>query len=366
MTGFFDSIGLPEVIAGIMALALNAYVLTGGADFGGGVWDLLARGPRRDAQRSLIAHSIGPIWEANHVWLILVVVMLFTAFPPAFATLGTVLHIPLTLMLVGIILRGSSFVFRTYGASDDASERRWGLLFAIASIVTPLLLGVIVGAIASGAVGAAASLLPSSTSTPAAGTVGGPSFTTIFVAPWLAPFPLAMGVLALVMFAFLAAVYLAFAAHDDALRADFRRRALGAALVMFVAAFGGLALARLHAPHVSRGLTAGPAVAFQAATALAAITAIWALWTRRWPVARLAAAAQVSLILWGWVIVQYPFVIPPSQSIRTVAAPRITLLLLLYGLAAGGAILIPSLVYLYRTFAAAELRADAIESVTRR
>jgi cytochrome d ubiquinol oxidase subunit II len=268
-------------------------------------------------------------------------------------------------MLVGIILRGSSFVFRTYGASDDASERRWGLLFAIASIVTPLLLGVIVGAIASGAVGAAASTL-ASTSTPAAGTVGRPSFATIFVAPWLAPFPLAMGVLALVMFAFLAAVYLAFAAHDDALREDFRRRALGAALVMFVAAFGGLALARLHAPHISRGLTAGPAVAFQAATALAAITAIWALWTRRWPVARLAAAAQVSLILWGWVIVQYPSVIPPSESIRAVAAPRITLLLLLYGLAAGGAILIPSLVYLYRTFAAAELRADQIESVTRR
>src|ERR1700737_4839204 len=145
MTSAFASLGLPEIIAGILVLALNAYVLTGGADFGGGVWDLFASGPRRDAQRTLIAKAIGPIWEANHVWLILVVVILFTAFPAAFATLGIILHIPLSLMLIGIVLRGSSFVFRSYGARDDATERRWGRVFAIASLVTPLLLGVIVG-----------------------------------------------------------------------------------------------------------------------------------------------------------------------------------------------------------------------------
>ena len=126
MTSLLGTLGLPEIIAGIMVLALNAYVLTGGADFGGGVWELLASGPRRDAQRALVAHEIGPIWEANHVWLILVVVVLFTAFPAAFATLGIVLHIPLSLMLAGIVLRGSSFVFRSYGSRDDASQRRWG------------------------------------------------------------------------------------------------------------------------------------------------------------------------------------------------------------------------------------------------
>jgi cytochrome d ubiquinol oxidase subunit II len=360
VTSFLGSIGLPEIIAGILVLGLNAYVLTGGADFGGGVWDLLASGPRRDEQRALISHAIGPIWEANHVWLILVVVMLFTAFPAAFAALGTVLHIPLSLMLVGIVLRGSSFVFRSYGANDDASQRRWGRVFASASIVTPILLGVIVGSIASGNVGAAADALSA---------VNGDrsSFVSLFVSPWLSPFPLAMGVLALAMFAFLAATYLALAAGDNALRDDFRRRALGAALVMFVAAFGGLAVAHVDAPEVGRALTGGGGAAFlfHLATALAALAAIWALWTRRWPMARIAAATQVSLILWGWVLAQYPFIIPPTQTLRAVAAPRATLLLLLYGLIGGFAILLPSLAYLYRVFAGRNGRPAHLETGTR-
>ncbi|MEO8337368.1 MAG: cytochrome d ubiquinol oxidase subunit II [bacterium] len=344
MTGFIASIGLPEIIAGLLVLGLNAYVLTGGADFGGGVWDLFARGPRVRAQRELISHSIGPIWEANHVWLILAVVMLFTAFPEAFATLSIVLHIPLSLMLLGIVLRGSSFVFRSYG-DQGAARRRWGRVFAIASLVTPVLFGVIVGAIASGNVGAAASMLPAAPHTMTA------SFASIFVAPWLSPFPLAMGVLALAMFAFLAAVYLGYAATDAALRDDFRRRALGAAAAMFVAAFGGLGMAHMHAPHVSRDLTAGFAMYIQVATGIAAVIAIGALWWRKWALARIAAAAQVSLILWGWVVVQYPYVIPPSQTLQATAAPRITLELLLYGLIGGLLILIPSLMYLFRTFA---------------
>ena len=122
--------GLPEVAAGAMVLALVAYLLMGGADFGGGAWDLLARGARRDAQRALVADAIGPIWEANHVWLILVVVLLFTCFPTGFARITTVLHVPLTLMLVGIVLRGSAFTFRAYDAREDADQRRWGTTFA--------------------------------------------------------------------------------------------------------------------------------------------------------------------------------------------------------------------------------------------
>ena len=341
------SLGLPEILAAIMVLALNAYVLTGGADFGGGVWDLLAMGARRDAQRALIAHQIGPIWEANHVWLIFVVVILFTAFPAAFATLSVVLHIPLTVMLVGIVLRGSSFVFRSYGARDHATQRRWGRVFAVASTVTPVVLGMIVGAVASGAVGEAAAALPRASS-----VIDGapPSFVSIFVAPWLSLFTLAMGALALAMFALLAAVYLAVAAGDRELREDFRRRGLAAAAGMFVAASGGLVIAQFGPAHVVDSLLARSALAFQAATATAALTAIWALWTRRWAIARLAAAAQVSLILWGWVIVQYPFVIPPSVTLRGAAAPRATLLLLLYAILAGSVILLPALAYLYRTF----------------
>jgi cytochrome d ubiquinol oxidase subunit II len=346
MSAFIGSLGLPEIVGGVMMLALNAYVLMGGADFGGGVWDLLASGPRRDAQRALIAESIGPIWEANHVWLVIVVVMLFTAFPTIFALLGTVLHIPLTLMLIGIVLRGSAFVFRSYGSRAQLAQRRWGLVFAGASVITPILLGVIVGAIASGAVGRVQPLL--------AGPPLGARFQSVFIAPWLGFFPLAIGVLALALFAFLAAVYLTLATRDDALREDFRRRALVAAVAAFVAAGGALLVAHVHAPAVGRGLVETPlALALQAATAIAAVTTIGALYTRRWQLARIAAAAQVSLVLWGWVLVQYPFIVPPVATLRDAAAPRVTLELLLTALALGALLLIPSLVYLFRTFAAA-------------
>src|SRR6266571_88127 len=144
---------LADVVAGIIFAALNVYALLGGADFGGGVWDLLATGPRKQRQRELIADAIGPVWEANHVWLILALVLLFTCFPTAFARLGTLLHIPLSLVLIGIVLRGSAFTFWRYGGHGDEEQRRWGVVFAVASLITPLLLGTTVGAIASGAPG---------------------------------------------------------------------------------------------------------------------------------------------------------------------------------------------------------------------
>jgi cytochrome d ubiquinol oxidase subunit II len=347
MSAFFASIGMPEIIAGIMVLALNAYVLMGGADFGGGVWDLLASGPRREQQRGLISNSIAPIWEANHVWLIVVVVMLFTAFPVAFGTLGTVMHIPLTLMLIGIVLRGSAFVFRSYGSRHHTTRHRWGAAFAIASIVTPILLGNIVGTIASGAAGAASA------------RVGTASFADVFVSPWLAPFPIAVGGFALALFAFLAAVYLTLEAKDDGLREDFRRRALAMAAGVFVLAALALLLSFSGAPRVAQGLMGSPwSILLHVCTAASAITAIAALWTRRFALARVAAAAQVSCILWGWALSQYPYIVPTTLTIRDAAAPPITLKLLLIGLAIGFAILIPSLRYLFKTFAgrAAELR----------
>ncbi|HLA79552.1 MAG TPA: cytochrome d ubiquinol oxidase subunit II, partial [Vicinamibacteria bacterium] len=141
---------LELALAGVLMAALVIYALGGGADFGGGVWDLLASGPRAASQRRTIEQAIGPIWEANHVWLILVIVVLFVAFPPGFAALGTALHIPLALMLIGIVLRGSAFAFRSYGAASDLEARRWGRVFAVASLVTPLTLGWSVGAVASG------------------------------------------------------------------------------------------------------------------------------------------------------------------------------------------------------------------------
>ena len=329
---------LALIIAGIVMVALNAYVLLAGADFGGGVWDFFVRGDRRQAQRDLISHAIAPIWEANHVWLILVIVLLFTCFPAAFSTIAILLHVPLTLMLLGIVLRGSAFIFRSYGSERDTAQQRWGRVFAIASIATPVLLGMCVGAVATGAVGATR-LSPSG------------SFASQFIRPWLTMFGAGVGLLALALFSFLAAVYLTVEAEGTELQEDFRTRALWAAGAVFVIAFGVLALSWTEAPMVRQMLMAGPwALPLHIVTGIAAVTAIAALWTRRFRLARVAAAAQVTFILWGWAAAQYPYVLPPTLTIEAAAAPDRTLVLILWALAAGACALLPSLYYLFRVF----------------
>ena len=328
------------LVAGAIAASLNIYALTAGADFGGGVWDLLASGERKDRQRSLIAEAIAPIWEANHVWLILVVVLLFTAFPPAFARLMTVLHIPLSLMLLGIVLRGSAFTFRSYDSRRDSVQRRWGRIFAIASTVTPLLLGTILGAIATGAV---VEQNPAEES----------SFVSVYVAPWLASFPVAVGALALALFAFLAAVYLTVEANEDALREDFRTRALWSAVAAAIIAVIVLVLARTEAPLVWRALMVGnAAMVLRIAATAVALAAMFFLWRRSYRAARIAAGLEVSLITWGWALGQFPYLVPPDMTVQSAAAPASTLELLLVALVVGLAVLVPSLRYLFKVFKA--------------
>jgi cytochrome bd ubiquinol oxidase subunit II len=326
---------LAELLALILALSLTAYVLLGGADFGGGVWDLLASGPRRDRQRRLIADAIAPIWEANHVWLILAIVLTFTCFPPAFARLGIVLHIPLSLMLVGIVLRGSAFIFRSYGSEQQRAQHRWGRIFAIASLVTPLLLGICIGAVASGRVR----------------EMDEGDFVARFVAPWLTPFAAAIGLLTLAIFAFLAAVFLTLETTDRDLVEDFRLRALLAGVAVFVTAFVALFLAPSDAPLMHQGLIASPwAVPFHLFTGLAAVSVLAALWFRRYRLARMAVGVQVLCIVGGWALAQYPYVIPPDLTIVEAAAPPATLRLVLGGVVVGLVILLPSLIYLFRIF----------------
>jgi len=328
-------LGLPYVMAALLALSLNAYILFGGADFGGGVWDLLASGPRRNRQREVIAHALGPIWEANHVWLIFAIVLTFTCFPPVAARLGTVLHIPLTLMLIGIVLRGSAFTFRTYDSQHDAAQRRWGRIFSSASLITPVLLGVSIGAVASGRVGPV--------------TSGG--FVRQYVEPWLTPFAFSVGLLALALFAFLAAVFLTLETHDYDLCEDFRRRALGSGIAVFLASALVLLLSRSEAPLVMSGLTASSwAFPLHLATGLTAIAVLAALWFRRFRLARIGAGLQVSLIFWGWQLAQYPLLIPPGFTIEGSAAPHPTLRALLIATAFGGMVLVPSLWYLFQIF----------------
>jgi cytochrome d ubiquinol oxidase subunit II len=328
-------LSLPDLTALVLALSLNAYVLFGGADFGGGVWDMLARGPRRARQREIIAHAIGPIWEANHVWLILVVVLAFTCFSPVFARIMTVLHIPVSLMLIGIVLRGSAFTFRTYDDEHDAAQRRWGRIFSSASVLTPVLLGVCIGAVASGRV--------------VAPTEG--SFVERFIDPWLTPFAFGVGLLTLTLFAFLAAVFLTLETRDPDLVADFRRRAFGAGVAVFLAAALVLVLSFREAPLMTAGLVGSPwALPLHLATAGSAVGVFVTLWTGRFRLARVLAGLQVSCIFWGWTVSQYPYLVPPDLTIESSAAPAITHRITLWALVGGALVLAPSLIYLFRVF----------------
>src|ERR1700716_1607275 len=169
-----------ELIAGILWLALTAYAVLAGADFGGGVWDLFASGPRAKEQRAAVAEAMGPVWEANHVWLIFMITGLFTAFPVTFGVLGLALYIPFTISMGGIVLRGASFAFRAHAADVVGPTSPWGVVFGVASIVTPFFLGTAAAAVASGAIHAPNGQLASS-----------------FLDGWTTPLAVVIGLLAL-------------------------------------------------------------------------------------------------------------------------------------------------------------------------
>ncbi len=314
--------------------ALLLYALLGGADYGGGVWDLLAFGERKQAQRKLVEDAIGPVWEANHVWLILVIVVLFTAFPKAFAAIATALHIPITLLLIGIIFRGTAFVFRKHDANDNTMQERWSLVFSISSIITPVLLGITLGAIASGTI-----------------RVENGIVQTNFFSAWLAPFPFAVGFFALALFAFLAAVYLIQETGDKSLQEGFRRRAIVSGIVVGVLALIVFLLAETGAPTVRAGISRTVwALGLHIFTAIFAVGAFYTLWIRKYKLARFFAAAQVTMILVGWAIAQFPFLVEPDITIYNSAAPPVTLRLLLGALILGAVLLFPSYYYLFKVF----------------
>lgn len=322
-----------DLLGGAILVALVCYALFAGADFGGGIWDLLASGPRRREQRALVEQAIGPIWEANHVWLILVIVVLFTGFPAAFAAVSTTLFVPLTLLLIGIVLRGAAFTFRAYASGRDPVQARWGLVFSASSVVAPLLLGANVGAIASGRLRVSADGTP--LSSPGA---------------WLGAFPAAVGLFAAALFAFLAAVYLTVEARGE-LREDFRRRALLAGIAVFLAAMAAAIASRTEAPLVFAGLTTrGWSLPLHLATAAAGGASFAGLLTRRFRLARLAAAAQGALIVLGWGASQYPYLVVPDVTLFSASAPRQTQVLLLAALGIGALTLFPSLWLLLRVF----------------
>jgi cytochrome d ubiquinol oxidase subunit II len=337
---------LAEVVLSVMFVGLIAYGLFGGADFGAGIWDLLAGGTRRGArQRDLIEHSIAPVWEANHVWLIFVLVVLWTAFSGAFAAVVTTLYIPLTLAAFGMIARGAAFAFRK-SITTLGMRRFLGACFALSSLVTPYFLGAVVGGVASGRVPPGI----------AAGDV---------VTSWVNPTAVLGGVLAVLVCAYLAAVFLCGDARREGaedLAEQFRIRALGTAVLTGLTGVAGLFVLRADAPLLFDGLTgrAAPVVALSVG---AGVAALWLLATRRYAPARLASALAVAAILAGWAFAQYPYVLVPEVTIEEAATGRATLVAMLVALVGGAVLLVPALVYLYVLFQRSPPRRGTDESV---
>jgi len=324
---------LANAAAAVLWIGVTAYALFAGADFGAGFWDLVAGGARRGApQRALIEHSIGPVWEANHVWLIFVLVMMWTGFPPLFGAVASTLWIPLTCAAFGVIARGSAFAFRK-SVTAVWQRRIFGAAFAFSSVITPFFLGTVAGAVAAGRVPAA---------------VGAGNAIT----SWWNPVSVMTGVLCVVVCAYLAAVYLtgdARRAGDQDLIARFRRRALAAGAVAGVAAAAGIAVLHGDAPGLAHGLANRglPLVIVSAVAGLAALVLLWRGW---FVAARGAAAAAVTAVLWAWALAQYPFLLRGRLTIAAAAAQHSVLVATLICLAAGAVLLIPSLTWLYVLF----------------
>ncbi|GAA3511393.1 cytochrome d ubiquinol oxidase subunit II [Aeromicrobium panaciterrae] len=321
---------LAVLVAVAMFAGILAYALFGGADFGSGFFDLTAGGSERGGElRALIDHSIGPVWEANHVWLIYVLVIWWTGFPETFAAATTTLTLPLALALVGIVLRGASFAFRKYSATL-AQARLFGIVFAGSSLITPFFLGAAAGAVASGRV-------------PAEGN--GDQLSS-----WLHPTSMLGGVIAVGTCAFLAGVFLT----ADALRADQRQlsetlriRTLGVGIVTGAVVLAALIPIKHDAPTLSDRLL-GPAMPVIVVSALAGLATLVLLVRRRYPAARVTAVAAVAAVVLGWGVAQYPWMLVDEVKIDDAAGADATLagLLVVVGLAA--VVVLPALVYLFR------------------
>jgi cytochrome bd ubiquinol oxidase subunit II len=322
------------ILAAIMIASLVLYVLLAGADFGAGFWDLLSAGSLKDAQRDLIARAIQPIWEANHVWLILIFVLLFSGFPSAFGDIMILLYAPILLMLLGIVLRGSAFVFRAYSSAGDRMRRTWARIFSVSSSFTPFFAGVIVGSLSDdhATIGAGA-------------TLNANSFN------WLNPFSVSVGLLTLAIFAFLAASYLTVEAESHELKSIFRRRAVIAAFAAISLAIVTFILAGADARGFRDGLLhTHLALACEVGAVIAILVVLVALFSKRDGLARLAAASFACTVVLGWASAQYPYLIRPDRTIFNSVGSETTVQDIVLASIVGAFVLFPSLALLLYVF----------------
>jgi cytochrome d ubiquinol oxidase subunit II len=323
---------LPDLAAGVALLALTGYVVLGGADFGAGFWDLTAGGAERGAPvRAMVKRGMSPVWEANHVWLIFLLVVLWTGFPEAFGSIMSTLAIPLFLAALGIVLRGGAFALKGEAATI-AEARALGATFALASVIVPFCLGAAAGAIASGEV--------------PVGNARGDEWSS-----WTGATSLLIGALAVATGAHLAAVFLG----ADSRRAGatelvqaFRARALGSGVAAGALALAGLLVVRSDVPDLYDELTSGAGLACVLASAAAGLLTLWLEWQGRFEPARYTAAAAVAAIVAGWAVAQEPYLLPPDLTVHEAAAPDATLIALLVATGLGMLILVPALAWLFR------------------
>lgn len=322
-----------ELLISTMWIGLTAYVLLAGADFGAGFWDLLAgKSDTGHRQRDLIEHTISPVWEANHVWLIFVIVLCWSGFPGVFAAVASTMYIPLTLVAIGIIARGAAFAFRKV-STELGHRKAYGAAFASSSVLTPFFLGTVAGGIASARV--------------PPGIAQGSLVTS-----WINPTSIMAGLLAVGTTAYLSAVYLCGDARRegaDAVAEAFRRKSIASGAVTGIVAMAGIVVLRFDAPALYDGLLrAGyPFVFISAGGGLLSMAL---LWYRIYLYARITAAAAVAALPWGWALAQYPLVLLPSTTIADAAATPAVLHAVLISTLIGAVLLVPSLVWLFALF----------------
>jgi cytochrome d ubiquinol oxidase subunit II len=323
---------MAEACIVLLLIGVAAYAVLGSADFGAGFWDLTAGGASRGGRvRGMIQHSMSPVWEANHVWLVFVLVIAWTAFPKAFGAVFSNLYVPLFLGAIGIIFRGAAFALRGQAATIREA-RLLGAVFASSSVLIPFFLGAAAGAIAAGEV-------------KLGNAVAGP-----FDA-WTSPTAIFAGLVGVFTGAHLAGVYLSGdsrrAGQDDLVRA-FRMRALVSGVAAGALALAGLLVVRSDARDLYDGLTSGWGLACVLVSGGFGVATLALMWAYRLEAARFTAAAAVAAIVAGCAAAMSPYVLPGELTLDQAAAPDATLVALVIGIGIGLAILLPSLAFLYR------------------
>jgi len=326
---------MTEIIFAIMAISLLLYVLLGGADFGGGIIELFSRGKAA----KIVSRAIAPVWEANHVWLILVIVILFVGFPSVYSTVMTALHIPVLLALIGIVFRGSAFTFRHYDIEEERTNAIYSAIFRYSSLFTTFFLGVSMGGIILGDITRDLSK----------------GFYMVYINPWFNLFSFSLGMFLVIMFAFLANIYTLGEIDDEADIKRFGRLAKYLITAMVIAGGMVFTAAEIEGHPLFREFIQSPASIVSVVLATLALPLLWInLESRKQNLVRFIAGFQTTMIVAGWFAIQFPILVKINDgqdiTLQNSSAPEQTQYYMLIALVVGVLIIFPSIGYLYKVF----------------